>query len=264
MTRRPAPSRGDAVRFERVSVERGGRTVLHDVDASFAAARVTGLFGPSGSGKSTLIRAIAGVQSRVRGSITVLGERPGSVAVRRELGYMTQSPSVYEDLTVAENVRYFAAIRGGEIGDVLERVQLSSQADQLVRSLSGGQRTRVSLATALVGWSAASDGGASVGWSAASDGGASVGRPRLVLLDEPTVGLDPLLRRDLWHLFGELAAAGSALLVSSHVLDEARHCDEVILLREGRIVAQLSPAELCARTGTDDLDEAFIRLIEPR
>ena len=264
MTRRPAPSRGDAVRFERVSVERGGRTVLHDVDASFAAGRVTGLFGPSGSGKSTLIRAIAGVQSRVRGSITVLGERPGSVAVRRELGYMTQSPSVYEDLTVAENVRYFAAIRGGEIGDVLERVQLSSQADQLVRSLSGGQRTRVSLATALVGWSAASDGGASVGWSAASDGGASVGRPRLVLLDEPTVGLDPLLRRDLWHLFGELAAAGSALLVSSHVLDEARHCDEVILLREGRIVAQLSPAELCARTGTDDLDEAFIRLIEPR
>ena len=230
----------DAVRFDSVTIERGGRAVLHDIKASFSAGRVTGLFGPSGSGKSTLIRAIAGVQSNVSGTVTVLGERPGSVAVRRELGYMTQSPSVYEDLTVAENVRYFAAIRGGEVGDVLERVQLESHANQLVRNLSGGQRARVSLGAALVG------------------------SPRLLLLDEPTVGLDPLLRRDLWRLFGDLAADGAALLVSSHVLDEARHCDEVILLRDGRIVAQLTPTELAARTGTDDLDEAFIRLIERR
>ena len=230
----------DAVRFESVAVDRGGRTVLSDVDASFSAGRVTGLFGPSGSGKSTLIRAIAGVQSHVRGTVTVLGERPGSMRVRRALGYMTQSPSVYEDLTVVENVRYFAAMRGSDFGDVLERVQLSSHANRLVRNLSGGQRARVSLAAALVG------------------------RPRLLLLDEPTVGLDPLLRRDLWRLFGELASEGAALLVSSHVLDEARHCDEVILLREGRIVAQLSPSELSAQTGTDDLDEAFIRLIERR
>jgi ABC-2 type transport system ATP-binding protein len=230
----------DAVRLDRVTVERGGRAVLHDVTVSFAAGRVTGLFGPSGSGKSTLIRTIAGVQSSVRGMVSVLGERPGSMPVRRSLGYMTQSPSVYEDLTVAENVRYFAAIRGGAIDDVLERVQLGSQANQLVRNLSGGQLARVSLAAALVG------------------------RPRLLLLDEPTVGLDPLLRRDLWRLFGELAGEGSALLVSSHVLDEARHCDEVILLRDGRIVAQLTPVELSVRTGTDDLDEAFIRLIERR
>jgi ABC-2 type transport system ATP-binding protein len=233
-------SRVHAVRFQRVTVERGGRTVLHDIDAVVPAGRVTGLFGPSGSGKSTMIRAIAGVQSSVGGTVTVLGERPGSVAARRALGYMTQSLSVYEDLTVAENVRYFAAIRGGGLDDVLERVQLSSHATQLVRNLSGGQRARVSLAAALVG------------------------SPRLLLLDEPTVGLDPLLRRDLWRLFGELAGEGSTLLVSSHVLDEARHCDEVILLREGQIVAQLSPAELSARTGTDDLDEAFIRLIEQR
>ncbi len=229
-----------AVQIDRLTVERGGRTVLSGVSASFLAGRVTGLFGPSGSGKSTLIRAIVGVQSRVQGTVTVLGEPPGSMAVRRALGYMTQSPSVYEDLTVAENVRYFAQIRGNEIGDVLERVQLGSHANQLVRNLSGGQRARVSLAAALVG------------------------RPRLLVLDEPTVGLDPLLRRDLWRLFGELAGEGSALLVSSHVLDEARHCDEVVLLREGRIVAQLTPAELSARTGTDDLDEAFIRLIEQR
>jgi len=201
---------------------------------------VTGLFGPSGSGKSTLIRAIAGVQSGIQGDLAVLGDAPGSAGVRKQLGYMTQAPSVYEDLTVGENVSYFAAIRDGQIGDVLERVQLGDQAHQLVRNLSGGQRARVSLAAALVC------------------------RPGLLLLDEPTVGLDPLLRRDLWRLFGELANEGAALLVSSHVLDEARRCDEVILLREGRIVAQLTPAELVARTGTEDLDEAFIRLIEGR
>jgi ABC-2 type transport system ATP-binding protein len=227
-----------AVTFERLTVERGGRAVLHELTGSFAAGRVTGLFGPSGSGKSTLIRSIAGVQAGVQGELTVLGDEPGSVTVRRELGYMTQALSVYEDLTVAENVRYFAAIRGVEVGGVVERVQLGAQSHQLVRDLSGGQRTRVSLAAALVG------------------------KPHLLLLDEPTVGLDPLLRRDLWRLFDELAAEGAALLVSSHVLDEARHCDEVILLREGRIVAQLSPAELAARTGTEDLDEAFVRLIE--
>jgi ABC-2 type transport system ATP-binding protein len=199
---------------------------------------VVGLFGPSGSGKSTLIRAIAGVQSGVRGTLRVLGERPGSPRVRAALGYMTQALSVYDDLTVSENVRYFAALRGGEVGPVVERVQLAPFSDQLVRNLSGGQRARVSLAAALVG------------------------NPRLLLLDEPTVGLDPLLRRDLWRLFHDLAADGAALLVSSHVLDEGRHCDELILLREGRIVAQLSPEELSLRTATEDLDEAFIRLIE--
>jgi ABC-2 type transport system ATP-binding protein len=178
------------------------------------------------------------VQARVSGSLTVLGERPGSAAVRRVLGYQTQSPSVYEDLTVDENLRYFAAVRGGDVGEVIDRVGLASQAGQLVRNLSGGQRARVSLGAALVA------------------------RPRLLLLDEPTVGLDPLLRRELWNLFRELAGEGAALLVSSHVLDEARHCDELILLREGSVVAQLTPAELRSLTGTEDMDEAFVRLIE--
>ncbi|HTX09161.1 MAG TPA: ABC transporter ATP-binding protein [Solirubrobacteraceae bacterium] len=227
-----------AVQIDGLTVERGGRVVLSDIEASFSAGQVTGLFGPSGSGKSTLIRSIAGVQAGVHGTIKVLGEEPGSADVRRALGYMTQAPSVYDDLTVLENVRYFAAMRGGEVGSVLERVQLVPWAHQLVRNLSGGQRARVSLAAALVG------------------------NPRVLLLDEPTVGLDPLLRRDLWRLFRELVSEGVALLVSSHVLDEGRRCDELILLREGRILAQLSPEELSRRTGTDDLDEAFIRLIE--
>ena len=227
-----------AVEFEHLTVYRGGRAALQGVQGSFAAGHVTGLFGPSGSGKSTLIRVIAGLQSGVHGRVEVLGKPPGSAFVRNRLGYMTQAPSVYEDLTIAENVGYFAAIRGGEVGPVLGRVQLSGESDQIVRTLSGGQRARVSLACALV-----------------TD-------PPLLLLDEPTVGLDPLLRRDLWRLFRELAAEGAALLVSSHVLDEARRCDEVILLREGRVVAQLTPAELTARTGTEDMDEAFIRLIE--
>ncbi len=217
---------------------RGGRSVLHGVSGTIAAGEVTGLFGPSGSGKSTLIRAIAGVQTHVNGVMGVLGGQPGSARARREIGYMTQAPSLYEDLTIAENLDYFAAMRGASRGDVLDRVQLGGQAHQLVRDLSGGQRARVSLAAALVG------------------------APRLLLLDEPTVGLDPVLRRELWHLFEGLVAEGSTLLVSSHVLDEARHCDRVILLRDGHILAQLTPRELTALTGTEDMDEAFVRLIE--
>ncbi len=227
-----------AVSCEHLTVVRGGLEVVTDLSAEIPSGRVTGLFGPSGSGKSTLIRAIAGVQARVSGSVVVLGASPGSVDVRRALGYQTQAPSVYEDLTVAENLSYFGSVHGVGIGEVLDRVELTEHARQLVRSLSGGQRARVSLAAALIG------------------------RPRLLLLDEPTVGLDPLLRRRLWTLFGELAAEGTTLLVSSHVLDEARHCDQLLLLRDGRLLAQLTPAELVARTGTQDMDDAFVKMVE--
>ncbi len=227
-----------AVRASGLRVRRGATQALDGISLALAAGRVTGLFGPSGSGKSTLIRAIAGVQANVEGELEVLGLAPGSAPARDQLGYMTQAPSVYEDLTVAENMRYLAAVRGADADDVLERVALTEQSGQLVRDLSGGQRARVSLAAALAG------------------------RPRLLVLDEPTVGLDPLLRRELWALFRDLCEEGSTLLVSSHVLDEARHCDELLLLREGRLLAQLSPAELCERTGTQDMDAAFVRLIE--
>ena len=219
-------------------VRRGRVQALDGISCEIAAGELTGLFGPSGSGKSTLIRAIAGVQANVEGELSVLGREPGSAPVRAQLGYMTQAPSVYEDLTVEENLRYFAAVRGVGTGEMLTRTGLAGQAGQLVRDLSGGQCARVSLAAALLG------------------------RPRLLLLDEPTVGLDPLLRRELWQLFGELADDGAALVISSHVLDEARHCDRLLLLRNGALLGALTPAELTERTGTADMDEAFVRLIE--
>jgi ABC-2 type transport system ATP-binding protein len=227
-----------AIDFKDVVVYRGGRRVLHGIAGSCPRGQITGLFGPSGSGKSTLLRSLAGVQAEVSGSISVYGVPPGSRQARSSLGYKTQAESIYEDLTVGENVGYFAAVRGSQVGDVLDQVGLVEQQHTLGRKLSGGQRARVSLAAALVG------------------------DPRLLLLDEPTVGLDPLLRRELWRLFARLARAGTTLLISSHVLDEARHCDRLILLRDGRILAQLTPAQLTQRTGTQDMDEAFVRLIE--
>jgi ABC-2 type transport system ATP-binding protein len=230
-----------AVEARNLTVWRGGREVLHDVTFVLPAGRITGLIGPSGGGKTTLMRAVVGVQSHVRGEVRVLGMVPGSAALRRCLGYGTQSQAAYEDLSVRENLEYFAALVGArreQIEELLVRVDLQAAAGQLVRSLSGGQRSRVSLATALLG------------------------EPRLLVLDEPTVGLDPVLRERLWGLFRELTGAGATLLVSSHVMDEAARCDEVLLLRDGRVLAQATPEELAQRTGTDDLDQAFLRLIE--
>jgi ABC-2 type transport system ATP-binding protein len=230
-----------AVEARNLSVWRGGHEVLHDVAFGLAAGRITGLIGPSGGGKTTLMRAIVGVQRHVRGEVRVLGMAAGSGALRRSVGYGTQSQAAYEDLSVRENFEYFAALVGarrGQVEELLARVDLEAAAGQLVGSLSGGQRSRVSLATALLG------------------------EPELLVLDEPTVGLDPLLREHLWGLFRELASAGTTLLVSSHVMDEAARCDEVLLLREGRVLAHATPAELTQRTGTNDLDRAFLRLIE--
>ncbi len=226
-----------------VRVQRGGAEVLHGLSFELARGRVAGLIGPSGCGKSTLMRAIVGVQRGVAGELLVLGLPAGSARLRRRVGYVTQAPSIYRDLTVRENLDYFAAIAGeaqAQVPEVLDKVQLAELARRTVRTLSGGQEARVSLGSALLG------------------------EPDLLVLDEPTVGLDPLLRRELWQLFGQLAAGGATLLVSSHVMDEARHCDELLLMREGHLIARLTPEALCRRTATDDLDEAFLRLITER
>jgi ABC-2 type transport system ATP-binding protein len=230
-----------AIEVRGLVVERGGRRVLHGIDCVVPAGTVTGLLGPSGGGKSTLLRGIVGVQRIAGGTVTVLGRPAGSAQLRRRVGYVTQAPSVYRDLTARGNARYFAAIQGvppGEADRALREVGLGAAADQLVGRMSGGQQARVSLACALLG------------------------RPELLVLDEPTVGLDPVLRRDLWGMFGDLARGGSTLLVSSHVMDEAGRCQRLLLLRDGRIIADGTPAEIRSRTGREDLEEAFLRLIE--
>jgi ABC-2 type transport system ATP-binding protein len=230
-----------AVRIERLRVRRGGRVVLPDMSLEVRRATVTGLLGPSGSGKTTLMRAIVGVQIVEAGEVVVLGRRAGSPALRRSVGYVTQAPSVYHDLTVRENLAYFARVLDaprGSVAEAIRTVGLHEHAGQVVRTLSGGEQSRVSLATALLG------------------------EPDLLVLDEPTVGLDPVLRRDLWNTFHELAERGTTLLVSSHVMEEAGRSDELVLLREGVVVAAASPQELRERTGTDDLEEAFLTLAE--
>lgn len=215
--------------------------MLHGLDIDVEAGSVTGLLGPSGSGKTTLMRAIVGAQIVAGGSVTVLGAPAGATPLRQRVGYQTQAPSVYADLSVVENLAYFAAIAGVGIESVVEAIDvvgLRGLERQLAATLSGGELARLSLAAALLN------------------------RPELLVLDEPTVGLDPVLRRDLWETFHSLAEAGAALLVSSHVMDEADRCDGLVLLREGRLLATGAPEELRSRTGTADLDAAFLALVD--
>lgn len=228
-----------AIRVSDLVVERAGRGVLRDVSISVAAGSVVGLLGPSGSGKTTLMRAIAGVQVISSGSVTVLGEPAGSAALRGRIGYMTQQASVYADLTVQENVAYFARILGvdSDIDHAIDIVEMSGYRNTRVDRLSGGERARVCLATALVG------------------------SPPILILDEPTVGLDPVLRQQLWGIFHDLAASGTALLVSSHVMDEAERCDSLVLLRDGRVLASGTRAELLAVSGATSVEGAFLELV---
>ena len=223
-------------------MRRGRRAVLDGVDVEVEAG-VTGLLGPSGCGKSTLMRAIVGVQRVHAGSVTVLGLPAGSKPLRHRVGYVTQAASVYDDLTVEENLTFFAQVLGVSpkgVKDVIESVDLGSDRRTLVGRLSGGQRSRVSLAVALLG------------------------EPELLVLDEPTVGLDPVLRRDLWQLFHRLADDGAALLVSSHVMDEAERCDRLLLMRDGEILAHDTPEAIKAAAGVDDVESAFLRIVESR
>lgn len=229
-----------AIDIRGLRVIRGKREVLHSLDLQVSSGSITGLLGPSGCGKTTLMRAIVGTQIVESGDVRVLGDLAGSVALRRRVGYVTQSPSVYGDLTVTRNVQYFGALYGKSSADVaaaVDAVGLRRYADQTAADLSGGQRGRVSLACALVA------------------------SPDVLILDEPTVGLDPVLRVELWERFADLARSGTTLLVSSHVMDEADHCAELILMRDGHLLAQLSPDELRAKTRCERLEDAFLELI---
>ncbi|MFG2681890.1 ABC transporter ATP-binding protein [Streptomyces sp. NPDC048392] len=242
----PAPP---AVRAENLTVVRGPRTVLRGLGFTVPRGRITGLLGPSGCGKSTLMRAIVGTQAKVTGSLDVLGRPAGHPALRTRIGYVTQAPSVFDDLTVRQNLDYFAEIlapgraasdhRRESVTRAVADVDLTTHADSLAGSLSGGQRSRVSLAVALLG------------------------APELLVLDEPTVGLDPVLRRDLWALFHSIAAdRGATLLVSSHVMDEAERCHRLVLMREGEVLADDTPDALRTRTGSETVEEAFLHLVD--
>jgi ABC-2 type transport system ATP-binding protein len=222
-------------------VDRGRRRVLDGLDLTIEQGTVTGLLGPSGCGKSTLMRALVGVQRLASGSVRVAGVEAGSKELRRRLGYVTQAPSVYADLSVRENLTFFARVLGTDgdgVEQAIRRVDLTDHADQVVGRLSGGQLSRASLAVALLG------------------------HPELLVLDEPTVGLDPVLRRELWGLFHRLADDGAAVFVSSHVMDEADRCDRLLLMREGRIIADDTPDRIREQTHTGDIESAFLALVD--
>ncbi len=224
-----------------ISVHKKKHVLFEDVSFEIQPGTVCGLLGPSGAGKTTLMRLLVGLQAATAGKAVVLGNLAGSKQNRRRIGYVTQSPSIYLDLTVTQNLAYFAALVGADkkaVREVLAKVRLEPQAKQLVATLSGGQRTRASLAVALLG------------------------DPQILIMDEPTVGLDPLLRRDLWELFASMAKAGKTLLVSSHVMDEAAHCQQLLLLREGKLLWSTSQTELLKATGLGSVEEAFIRLVK--
>ncbi|WP_432119338.1 ABC transporter ATP-binding protein [Streptomyces sp. bgisy032] len=238
-----------AVHADHLTVVRGSRTVLRDLAFTVPRGQITGLLGPSGCGKSTLMRAIVGTQAKVTGTLDVLGRPAGHPTLRTRIGYVTQAPSVYDDLTVRQNLDYFAAIldpgrhasgrRHDNVTRAITDVDLTSHTDALAGTLSGGQRSRVSLAVALLG------------------------TPELLVLDEPTVGLDPVLRRDLWNLFHAIAAdRGATLLVSSHVMDEAERCHRLLLMREGELLADDSPDALRDRTGAETVEGAFLHLVD--
>lgn len=239
-------NKSPAIHAADLRVVRGSRTVLDGLSFQVPPGTVTGLLGPSGCGKSTLMRALVGTQAQVTGTLEVLGAPAGSAALRPRVGYVTQAPSVYLDLTARQNLDYFAAVlgiarqdRARTVEQALTDVDLTSHADSLAGALSGGQLNRVSLAVALLG------------------------SPDLLVLDEPTVGLDPVLRRDLWDLFHRIVAErGATLLVSSHVMDEADRCQRLLLLRAGRLLADDTPANLRAHTHTDTIEDAFLHLVD--
>ncbi|MFB7057229.1 ABC transporter ATP-binding protein [Streptomyces vinaceus] len=249
----PSAPSAPAVHAHGLTVRRGTgrspRTVIDSIAFDVPRGRITGLLGPSGCGKSTLMRAIVGTQAHVTGTLDVLGRPAGHPELRSRIGYVTQAPSVYDDLTVRQNLDYFAAVlrpgraaadrRRDAVTRAIADVDLTSRAGALAGNLSGGQRSRVSLAVALLG------------------------TPELLVLDEPTVGLDPVLRRDLWNLFHDIAATrGATILVSSHVMDEAERCHDLLLMREGRILAQDTPDALRSRTHSATVEEGFLRLVD--
>lgn len=215
---------------------------VRDLDLVVRKGEIYGLLGPNGSGKTTLMRLLMGLTKADAGDMHVLGREVPDTNLLAEIGYMTQAEALYVDLTARENVRFFASLCGIYSADAVDQalalVELSDRADDIVAKLSGGLRRRVSLACALVH------------------------EPKLLILDEPTVGVDPQLRASFWEHFRSMAGLGVTILISSHVMDEAERCDRLGLMRGGQLLAEGTPAELRSRSGTDNLELAFLLLAE--
>ncbi len=234
-----------AVKINNLSVTLGGQVkALKHINLDLPNGKITGFIGPSGAGKTTLIRSIVGRLQTSVGSIEIFELPAGTAKLRSTVTYMTQELSVYSDLTVRENLIYFARMSGQSRADaqksvkeLLATIDMPDKANALTGNLSGGQKQRVSLAIALIG------------------------TPKLMVLDEPTIGLDPVLRDRLWRLFNEIAARGTTLIISSHSMDEARRCENLVLIREGEIIAHSSPKELLQKTGTSSVEQAFLKLV---
>jgi len=231
-----------AVQISGLQVRYGRQTVLTDLSVTLPRGQIIGILGPSGSGKTTLVKAIMGLNRIRKGSISILGHRVPSLAALDAVGYMAQENALYEDLTAMDNLLFFARLCGLTRAEAAKRarqlfdfVGLTGEEKKIVGNYSGGMQRRLSLAVALIG------------------------QPPLLLLDEPTVGIDPVLRQKFWREFETLKAQGSTLLATTHVMDEASRCDRLLLLREGRIIANGTVPELLDKTGTNSVEEAFLR-----
>jgi ABC-2 type transport system ATP-binding protein len=234
------PAGGEAPAIRAVGLQKtfGPIRAVDDVTFDLAPGHIYGLLGPNGSGKTTLIRLLTGLAHATKGTAEVLGTSMPSRTTLGRIGYMTQSDGIYPALSAGENVRFFASMYGVASNDAVDEalsvVDLADRRDSLTGTLSGGQRRRLSLACAIVH------------------------RPPVLFLDEPTVGVDPLLRVQFWSYFRTLAEGGATIVVSSHVMDEADRCDELLFVRAGKVIARGSGAELRERSGTTDLEQAFL------
>jgi ABC-2 type transport system ATP-binding protein len=231
----------DSIIIEQVNHSFGKRQVLYDINMHMPAGQIFGLLGPSGCGKTTLVKIIAGILRPARGRVCVLGQVMPRLDIMARIGYMAQSDALYTTLSAEENLLFFAALYGicgaaakKRIREVMEVVNLGGELKKTVGAYSGGMKRRLSLALALLA------------------------SPPLLLLDEPTVGIDPLLRQDIWRELHALAAAGTAILVTTHVMDEAEKCHRLAMMREGRLIAQGSVEELVAGSGQSTIEQAFI------
>jgi ABC-2 type transport system ATP-binding protein len=228
-----------AIQVAGVTVEKLGKKILDNISMELPGNKSIGLIGPSGSGKTTLIRALVGSQVITEGTAKIFGEKVGSASLRSRIGYMSQKSAVYGDITVKENLEYFASICGSseqQVAEIMESMRLNLHRDKMASSLSGGEATRLSLGIALLG------------------------NPEILFLDEPTVGLDPSLRIELWKIFASLRNQGKTILITSHMMDEAERCDILILMRNGKIIFQGNAEQLKAKTQSESIEHAFIKL----